>query len=420
MIEPYVTNQYDVFLSCKSEDYKNAKVVYDYLHSHDIKVFMADQSLRKEAISNYGEVIDEVLDKVKHIIVFATKLQYLLRNTSPYVYYEWHTFCEELKTGRKNGNLITILSPDITIDSLPIALRNRQSFRIANYKDVLPYVKVLNEKTSQDHSNNFVSLSNKKDSEISFPPELDLSKIPIYKNAIKGDPAAQYQIAICYKNGDGINKSIQHYIKWMQTSANNGFINALLAMTEEYLDGKVVKQSQQKATQYYRKAYSIIENQAENGDVNSQYLLGMLNDRNWSFENAYDVAPQWIMKAAMANHPGALFMMAQYFHGWRGIFSVSMDNYIDYLIKSANKGYAPAQYELGMCYGRPHYVDRSLEKAVYFITTSAESGYRPAQLELAECYRTGKTGFSKDEQKSQYWEKIAEENIEEPNKYRLP
>lgn len=134
------TITYDVFISCKSEDYEAAHKVYEYLSANGLKVFLVDKSLDGEKESLYGYVIDEVLDSAKHMIVYASNARYMRKETSPYVYYEWQTFSEELKTGRKNGNLMTIIADTIAIADLPIALRNRQSFKISDYKAVLPYV----------------------------------------------------------------------------------------------------------------------------------------------------------------------------------------------------------------------------------------------------------------------------------------
>lgn len=41
------TNRYDVFISCKNEDYKYAKEVYDFLTKNHFNTFLSSKELRK-------------------------------------------------------------------------------------------------------------------------------------------------------------------------------------------------------------------------------------------------------------------------------------------------------------------------------------------------------------------------------------
>ena len=45
---------YDIFISCKSEDYPFARKVYQYLREHNYNVFLADTELRKKGNAEYG------------------------------------------------------------------------------------------------------------------------------------------------------------------------------------------------------------------------------------------------------------------------------------------------------------------------------------------------------------------------------
>ena len=54
--------KYDVFISCKSEDYNIGRQVYEFLVNHrdvHLHVFMADKELRKQGNADYGNIIDE-------------------------------------------------------------------------------------------------------------------------------------------------------------------------------------------------------------------------------------------------------------------------------------------------------------------------------------------------------------------------
>ena len=123
---------YDVFISSKSEDYEYARDVYLFLTGPNLnyKVFLADSELRKKGVAEYGEVIDEALDSAEHLILFLSKAEYA---QSSYVKNEWRTFLEEKRSGRKSGNILTILK-DVEVAALPISLRHFQSFSFAYYK----------------------------------------------------------------------------------------------------------------------------------------------------------------------------------------------------------------------------------------------------------------------------------------------
>ena len=140
--------KYDVFISCKSEDYNIGRQVYEFLTNYrglSISVFMADKELRKRGNTDYGRVIDEALDSSTHLIIVSSNADYLKEETSSYVYEEWHTFVEEIRSGRKKGNIMTIFTNDVDLKDVPIALRNRQSFPFTEYSSIVHYLKVEDE-----------------------------------------------------------------------------------------------------------------------------------------------------------------------------------------------------------------------------------------------------------------------------------
>ncbi|MDE7346390.1 MAG: toll/interleukin-1 receptor domain-containing protein [Muribaculaceae bacterium] len=131
------STKYDVFISCKSEDYKYAEEVYDFLTKNHFNTFLASKELRKLGDSQYRESIEEALDTAEHIIVFSSDPEY---PKSKYVKYEWGLFVDLKLDEQKNGNILTILK-DMTPRELPIALRRYESFQFENYQDrLLDYV----------------------------------------------------------------------------------------------------------------------------------------------------------------------------------------------------------------------------------------------------------------------------------------
>ncbi len=130
--------KYDVFISCKSEDYKFARQIYNFLTGPELnyKVFLADAELHKKGKTFYGKVIDAALEASDHLILFASKVEYV---TTEYVENEWRLFLEELRSGRKKGNIVTILK-GVDTKSLPISLRHIQSIPFNDYQSVIDFL----------------------------------------------------------------------------------------------------------------------------------------------------------------------------------------------------------------------------------------------------------------------------------------
>lgn len=131
--------KYDVFISCKSEDYPLAKEVYDFLMYHGLTTFLASESLRKTGNTQYLAEIEDALEVCKHLVVFCTNPDYA---KSRWVMEEWHMFRNEKLSGRKNGNILTIIADAIDIKSLPIGLRGYEVIKLSDYKkNILNYLK---------------------------------------------------------------------------------------------------------------------------------------------------------------------------------------------------------------------------------------------------------------------------------------
>ena len=126
---------FDVFISCKSQDYALAHELYDYLVYNGFRPFLADTSIKEVGIDQYTALIGEVINVCLNMIVFATNPDYI---ETPYVAAEWHTFVNDINTGHKpNAKLVNILAPNIDVHNLPAWLRDRQCFTTENYKDGL-------------------------------------------------------------------------------------------------------------------------------------------------------------------------------------------------------------------------------------------------------------------------------------------
>ncbi|MCA0364037.1 MAG: toll/interleukin-1 receptor domain-containing protein [Bacteroidetes bacterium] len=131
--------KYSIFLSRKSSDAKMAKNVYDFLTMNGLQVFDSDISLDELGTSEYQSTIDHVIDHCEHIIVIGSSAENI---NSSWVKTEWETFENERRSGRKNGNILVVISRKVKIESLPLALRQKQVFIYEDkkFERLLPYL----------------------------------------------------------------------------------------------------------------------------------------------------------------------------------------------------------------------------------------------------------------------------------------
>ena len=91
---------------------------------------------------------------------------------------------------------------------------------------------------------------------------------------------------------------------------------------------------------------------------------------------------------------------------WRNdVGEIAENNYrdaLDWYQKGADKGYAPAQKNLGNCYWDGEGVEQDYKKAAAWYRKSADQGYAKAQNNLGNCYYNG-WGVEKDYSKAVEW-----------------
>lgn len=129
--------KYDVFISCKSEDYPLAEKVYDFLVDKGMSVFLASKELRIHGESEYRNVIEKAIFNCSHLIIVASQAEYI---ESKWVKYEWDLFLDCKLAGKKDGNLITILK-GVPVTDIYFTLGKYQSIDFDNFEsEILDYL----------------------------------------------------------------------------------------------------------------------------------------------------------------------------------------------------------------------------------------------------------------------------------------
>lgn len=87
--------------------------------------------------------------------------------------------------------------------------------------------------------------------------------------ANQGDVGAQYNLGVCYENGQGVAQSYSEAASWYRKAAEQGHANAQNSLGVCYENGQGVAQCCSEAIKWYRKA-------AEQGDIDAKDALKRL------------------------------------------------------------------------------------------------------------------------------------------------
>lgn len=109
-----------IFLSHNHKDIQLAKLIYDYLKDKEFNVFLSEETLPTLGSCDYMKEIDQALDNSKHMIIAGTSIENIM---SGWVEAEWRLFINEKRSGRKTGNIITVIDNGLLPSALPMSLR---------------------------------------------------------------------------------------------------------------------------------------------------------------------------------------------------------------------------------------------------------------------------------------------------------
>jgi hypothetical protein len=115
--------QCQVFVSHRPPDHGLARWVAQELEARGCRVFLCVESLPRLGESDYAVAIDRALERATCLIVVGTKPEHF---DSGWVGYEWRSFLNEIRSGRKPWGKVFTFAGDVQIQELPFALRNVQ------------------------------------------------------------------------------------------------------------------------------------------------------------------------------------------------------------------------------------------------------------------------------------------------------
>lgn len=227
--------------------------------------------------------------------------------------------------------------------------------------------------------------SNKKDSEselnlglcyiVGYGCVKDYEKAVIYiSNAAKNEIAvAQYIMGVCCDNGIGTEQDTERAIYWYKEAAEKG-------VPEAQCDYAIACSAQNNMYE----AFEWLLKSAENGNAKAQYTIG------WSYgsqNNAKD-AIYWMEKAAEQDYVMAKIALGNmYIQGPPDL--QNFDAAVNIFEDLAKNGNAMAELAIAFCYAQGKGVDADFDKAKEYLIRSAEQGFAPALTELGSIYCSG-------------------------------
>jgi localization factor PodJL len=148
--------------------------------------------------------------------------------------------------------------------------------------------------------------------------------------AMKGDPAAAYEIGLRFAEGKGIASNLDEAAKWYDRAAQAGVVPAIFRLGTFYEKGLSVKKDVDTARRYYLQA-------AERGNAKAMHNLAVLDADGGGKGANYKSASQWFRKAA-------------------------------------DRGVADSQFNLGILYARGIGVEQNLAESFKWFSLAAAQG----------------------------------------------
>ncbi|MBR4666045.1 MAG: sel1 repeat family protein, partial [Lentisphaeria bacterium] len=183
----------------------------------------------------------------------------------------------------------------------------------------------------------------------------------------KNNPEAQYRLGCCYYFADsGLPKDLKKAFEWFKKSSDQGFVKATYNLGFFYLNGWGTEKNLELMKKCFFEA-------AKKDHIPAVATVGELYQKGIGVEQNLTTAYRYYAKAAASQNKMAIEQLKK-IKTIAGVWD------------PAHKGNAKAQYGLGFCYYTGNGIEKSNEKAEEWFLKSANQGYANAQYNLAVFY----------------------------------
>ena len=221
-------------------------------------------------------------------------------------------------------------------------------------------------------------------------PDLDTIK----KCAEIGDASAQYQLALHYDRGDGVERDLAQAFLWFKRSSDNNYPYGFLAVGTCYASGRGVAKDPEAAFKHYHQA-------AKAGLTEGQMRLGMAYKNGVGTAKDDQKAAGCFAKAAEQGNRDAMRLLGQSLAQGTGV-AQNLEQAFGWYKQAAEAGDPTAMGLTGQCYVEGKGVTKDLAQGVDWYRRGAEAGDVGCQAEYGDCFHDGR-GVEQDLRKSLFW-----------------
>ncbi len=144
-----------------------------------------------------------------------------------------------------------------------------------------------------------------------------------------------------------------------------------------------------------------LKKDAEHGNVNAEYMLGIMFLSSKNYQEAF----LWAKKAADAGDAEAQALLAGFYEGSE-VVSKNINEEIRLLLKSAKQGYEPAQRKLAQLYSKGSNLPQNYEES-YFWELLADDGKKNSEQERIAEHLTA-SQISDVEKRAESWTPVSD------------
>lgn len=216
------------------------------------------------------------------------------------------------------------------------------------------------------------------------------------QKANMGDPKAQCELGVMYRDGKGVEKDEKQAFTWFMKAAHKSqnYPRGQFYVGRCYEYGNGVTKDCKEAVRWYTMA-------ANQGDAYAQINLGLCYQYGDGVEKDYAQAAKLFTEAATQGDPLAYCYLGLLYKKGQGV-TKNVEKAFEYINRSAQDGESYGQLQLGYLYLQGVGTERDLNEAFRWHKLAAEQGDEDAQKEVGDCYRAGR-GVEKDEREAASW-----------------
>ncbi|KAF9167498.1 hypothetical protein DFQ26_004452 [Actinomortierella ambigua] len=183
--------------------------------------------------------------------------------------------------------------------------------------------------------------------------------------------------------------------------AEDGDVEAQLAVAVMYSNGTGVKKSDSEALHWYWQA-------AKQGHIEGEYRVGYHCSIGLGTTENFGLALEWLRKAAAKGHAGAEYIIGCMYMGGEGVEESTTDAYV-WFQKAASQNHPRAQNAIGRMYYLGDGLEQDFSKAKEWLEKSAAQNYAPALTNLGELYKDGPEGLQDDRLALTFFQQAADQ-----------